>query len=129
MFAQLVTALYNEGDSVKALKVLDFAEEKLPGSTVRHDYVSTTLAEYYYKLGEYQKGNAIMEAVANDCVENLDWYYSLRSGQRASVTNRIGHNIAVLGQILRICDQEGQKPMMDKYLPVYMKYTQKAELN
>jgi len=125
MFSQLVAGLYNEGDSVKALKALNYCEKMIPGATVRHDYVSTMLAEYYYKLGETRKGDAIMDAVAKDCVENLEWYYSLTTSQRNSVTNRIGHNLAVLNQVLRICDQENQKTILDKYLPVYMKYNQK----
>lgn len=128
MFSQLASALYNEGDSVKALKTLDFAEKMIPGNTVRHDYVSTMLAETYYKLGESQKGDAIMEAVAKDCVEYLEWYYTLTVSQRNTVNNRIGHNLAVLNQILRICDQEKQKNILDKYLPVYMKYTKNVEL-
>lgn len=128
MFSQLASALYNEGDSVKALKTLDFAAKMIPGNTVRHDYVSTMLAETYYKLGESQKGDAIMEAVAKDCVEYLEWYYTLTVAQRNSVNNRIGHNLAVLNQILRICDQENQKNILDKYLPVYMKYTKNVEL-
>lgn len=128
MFSQLASALYNEGDSVKALKTLDFAAKMIPGNTVRHDYVSTMLAETYYKLGESQKGDAIMEAVAKDCVEYLEWYYTLTVSQRNSVNNRIGHNLAVLNQILRICDQEKQKNILDKYLPVYMRYTKNVEL-
>ena len=128
MFSQLASALYNEGDSVKALKTLDFAAKMIPGNTVRHDYVSTMLAETYYKLGESQKGDAIMEAVAKDCVEYLEWYYTLTVSQRNTVNNRIGHNLAVLNQILRICDQEKQKNILDKYLPVYMKYTKNVEL-
>ena len=128
MFSQLVGALYNEGDSVKALKALDYCDKMIPGTTVRHDYVSTMLAEYYYKLGESKKGDAIMDAVAKDCVENLDWYYSLTNSQRNSVNNRIGHNLAVLNQVLRICDQEKQKFILDKYLPAYMKYTKNGDM-
>lgn len=128
MFSQLVAALYNEGDSARALKALDFAEKVIPGSTVRHDYVSTQLAEYYYKLGEIQKGDKIMDAVAKDCIENLEWYNSLTISQRNSVRNRIGHNMAVLNQVLRICDQEKQKAMLDKYMPFYMRYTSSSEV-
>jgi len=128
MFTELIGALYNQGDSVRTLKALDYCNKVIPGETVRHDYISTGLAEFYYKLGEVQKGDAIMDAVAKDCVENLEWYFSLKSSQRNSVNNRIGHNLAVLGQILRICDQEKQKNIMDKYLPIYMKYTKNGDM-
>ncbi|MBP6611246.1 MAG: DUF2723 domain-containing protein, partial [Paludibacter sp.] len=128
MFSQMVAALYNEGDKVKTLKALDYCEKMIPGATVPHDYVSTTLAEYYYKLGQVQKGDAIMDAVAASAVENLSWYNSLTSGQRSSVANRIGHNMAVLNQVLRICDQEKQKTIMNKYMPIYMNYTKGADM-
>jgi hypothetical protein len=51
---------------------------------------------------------------------------SLNSAQRNSVANRVSHNMAVLNQVLRICDQEKQKRILDKYLPVYMGYTKAA---
>jgi hypothetical protein len=127
MFSQLVTALYDEGDSVRTLEVLDFAEKMIPGSTVRHDYVSTTFADYYYKLGETQKGDAIMDVVAQDCVENLNWYASLTGSQLRSVGNRLSHNMAVLNQVLSMCDQAGRKELVDKYLPTYMKYNRRPE--
>jgi hypothetical protein len=126
MFSQLVGALYSQGDSVKALKALDYCQKMIPGNTVPHDHVSTMLAEYYYKLGETQKGDKIMDDVAKSAVENLNWYFSLTSAQRASVNNRISHNMAVLNQVLRICDQEKQKSILDKYLPIYIGYTKGA---
>ncbi len=128
MFSQLVSALYNEGDSLRALKALDYCAKVLPAYNIRHDYVSTVLAEYYYKLGENKKGDDIMDAVANDCVKNLEWYFGLGSSHYNSVKNRISHNLAVLNQVLRICDQEKQKTIFDKYMPFYMRFTQSSEL-
>lgn len=128
MFAQLISSLYAEGDSVRTLKALDYANKVIPGTTVPHDYVSITLGEYYYKLGQVQKGNAIMDDIARSAVEYLNWYSSLTGGQRLSVANRINHNLAVLNQVLRVCDQAKQRKILDKYLPVFMKYTQNSEL-
>jgi hypothetical protein len=128
MFSQLVEALYAEGDSAKTLKALDYCNEMIPGTTVRHDYISTILAQYYYKLGQSQKGDAIMDAVATDCVEYLSWYFSLPRNQRNTVTNRISHYMAVLNQVLKICDQEKQTKIVNKYAPVFGKYVQSAEL-
>ena len=128
MFAQLVGALVAKGDTVRAKKALAYCEKEIPGKTVRHDYYSTLLADYYYKLGEPANGNAIMNAVATDCVENLDWYFSLTTTQQNSVNNRIGHNMAVLNQVMRICDQAKQKTILDKFLPRYMEYTKRVQM-
>lgn len=128
MFAQLVGALVAKGDTVRAKKALAYCEKVIPGKTVSHDYYSTLLADYYYKLGEPAQGNAIMDAVATDCVENLDWYFSLTTTQQNSVNNRIGHNLAVLNQVMRICDQAKQKTVLDKFLPRYMEYTKRVQM-
>ena len=128
MFSQLIGALIVKGDTVRAKKALDYCNKMIPGTTVRHDYISTQLADYYYKLHEPAKGNAIMDVVAKSCVENLDWYLGLDTDQKNSVSNRIGHNMAVLNQVLRICDAAKQKAIMDKYLPHYMGYTKRVQM-
>ena len=128
MFGQLVSALIEEGDSVRAKKALDYSFEVIPPTTVRHDYTSIFLAESYYKIGEMQKGDEIMDAVAKDAKENLDWYFSLKPSFQKTVTSRIGHNLAVLNQILRILDAEGRKEMLEKYIDTYMRYTQRSGL-
>jgi len=128
MFGQLIGSLVSKGDFQRAKKALDYCNKVIPGSTVRHDYTSTQLAEFYYKVGEPVKGNAIMDVVATDCVENLDWYLSLSTSKRNSVNNRIGHNLAVLNQVMRICDQEKQKTIIDKYLARYMDYTKRVQM-
>ncbi len=128
MFTQLVEALYAEGDSAKTLKALDYCNKMIPGSTVRHDYVSTILAQYYYKLGQSQKGDDIMDAVAKDAVEYLNWYFNLPRSQRNTSSSRISHYMAVLNQVLRICDQEKQEKILKKYSPIFSRYTQSADL-
>ncbi|MDR3652043.1 MAG: DUF2723 domain-containing protein [Paludibacter sp.] len=128
MFAQLIGALMAKGDTVRAEKALDYCNKVIPGTTVRHDYISTQLADAYYKLHQPAKGDAIMDAVAKDCVESLDWYLSLDTDQRNSVSNRIGHDMAVLNQILRICDQDKQKTIMNKYMPRYIDYTKRIQM-
>ncbi|NDP20569.1 MAG: DUF2723 domain-containing protein [Paludibacter sp.] len=128
MFAQLIGALINKGDTVRAKKALDYCNKVIPGATVRHDYTSTQLADYYYKVGEPAKGNAIMDAVGKDCVEYLDWYLSMSTVNKNSVSNRIGHNLAVLNQVLRISDEAKQNTILEKYMPRYMEYSKRVQM-
>jgi MFS family permease len=128
MFSQLIGALMLKGDTVRAAKALDYCNKVIPGTTVRHDYISTQMADYYYKLHQPAKGNAIMTAVAQDCVEYIDWYFSLNAEQQNSVSNRIGHNMAVLNQVLKICDDAKQKSIMDKYMPRFMDYSKRLRM-
>ncbi len=128
MFAQLISALMLKNDTVRAQKALDYCNKVIPGTTVRHDYISTQLADFYLKLHQQAKALAILETVAQDCVENLEWYFSLTREQQNSVTNRIGHNMAVLQQVLRISDESKLKSIMDKYMPFYMNYSKRVQM-
>ena len=127
MFGQLVSALVAKGDTVRAKKALDYCDKVIPAYTVPHDYTSVQLAEFYYKLGYSAKGNEIMDAVAKNAVEYLDWYLAMSSVNRNSVSNRIGHNMAVLQQVLRIADEAKQKPIMEKYYPRFLDYTKRVQ--
>lgn len=128
MFGQLIAKLMTNGDNVRAKKALDYCIKVIPGTAVSHDYTSTPLAQYYYQLGEVAKGNAIMDAVAKDCVEYLDYYFSLDTQRQQSVQNRIGHNLAVMNQVLRICDESKQKAVLNKYMPKYMEYSRRVQM-
>jgi hypothetical protein len=128
MFAQLIGALIQEGDTAKAKKALDFAMKVIPASTVPHDYTSAMLAEYYYALGDYQKGNEIMDALAGNCIEYLTWYFKMSGAMRNSVKTYIGHNFGVLNYVLKSAEKYGRKEIMDKYYPVFEKFAQRAEM-
>ena len=127
MFLQLTSALIQEGDSARALKALDYCMEKLPGYNVRHDYYSSMLARNYYLLGEFQKGDELMDVIAQNCVEYLDWYYDLKPAQRRNASARIEHYLQVLNQVLQICRQSQRTNITDKYMPNFEKYVRSME--
>jgi hypothetical protein len=128
MFAFLIGALIEKGDVIRAKKALDYCNKVIPFSTVRHNYISLKLAEYYYMINELSKGNAIMDALAKDCVENLDWYLSLNTGQINTVTGQVSQNLGILYQMLKTCDLAKQKTLVDKYLPHYTEYTKRFQM-
>ena len=122
MFCQLAEALYDEGKYDKALEVLDFAEEVLPGYNVNYDYTSGTMAALYYAMDEMEKGNAIMSALADNCVEYMEWADSLHPIQRKSAQSTVGHYSAVLGFVLNNLQRFEQKELFNKYFALYNQY-------
>ena len=80
MFIQLATQLIKEGKKDKALKALDYCSEVIPSTTVPHDYImssSKEMADDYLALGEKEKGEAILNDLANKSVEYITWYLNL----------------------------------------------------
>ncbi len=80
LFVQLASQLIREGKKDKALEVLNYCENVIPSTTVRHDYIyssSKEMADDYKALGEIQKAEEILDQLANNSVEYASWYLSL----------------------------------------------------
>lgn len=122
MFAQLAEALVDANDTARALEVLDYAEEMLPGENVPYDYTSATMAQFYYMLGQKEKGNRIMEAVADNNVEYLLWGLSLDKATRNAMSYTLGHQAAVLGFVMQNFYRTGQTDLLNKYEPIYTEF-------
>ena len=122
MFFELIEALYNEGKRDKCLEVLDFAEEVLPGYNIPYDYTSASMAQYYYQLGEIEKGNAIMTKVADTCAEYLMWGASLDKDNRAAAQSTLGHQSAIFGYVLQTLERYQQKDLFNQYYDIYAQY-------
>jgi len=121
MFAQLAEALYNEGQHDKAHEVLDYAEEVLPEYNIPYNYASATMANIYYALGDTAKANYMVDRLANDASEYLQYGASLSKARRASVS-AINHKAAVLGMVLQMANRYKQNDIVDKYYPIYAQY-------
>ena len=122
MFAQLAEQLIREKKNDKALEVLDFAEEQLPGYNVPYDYTSASMASMYYLLDEDEKANAIMDQVAQTCIEYLRFARSLDRTRRASMESTTSREAAILSYVLQTCERNGVRKIVDKYYGEYVEY-------
>ena len=122
MFAQLAEQLLRENQRDKALEVLDYAEEQLPGYNISYDYTSASMASMYFALGEKEKAEAIMEKVAQNSVEYLRFAASLNRAQKRSLESSTGREAAILGYVLQTCERNGANDIVDKYYQDYAMY-------
>lgn len=122
MFSQLAEALYNQHDTVRALEVLDYAEQVLPGYNVSYDYTSANMAVLYYRLGQREKGNKILDGVAENCRQFLRWATDLTPEQRRSCQSTINHDLAVLNFVINSANRNNDKELTDKYEAEFVRY-------
>jgi hypothetical protein len=122
MFAQLAEQLIRGNQREKALEVLAFSEQQLPGYNIPYDYTSASMAQMYFMLKEDEKALAIMDKVANTCVEYLRFARSLDRRQRALLEPVTGRESAILGYVLQTCERYKQTEFVDKYYPEYVEY-------
>ena len=122
LFSVLADALLQEGDSVRALNVLNRSLEVLPGKTLRYEHFATFHALHLYELGEYETGDRIMNSFANNAVEHINWYLSLRPQQRRNSINALAHRFNELHRALVIFQTYGRADLFEKYLPVFEEF-------
>lgn len=125
MFMELAEALFREGKRDQCREVLDYAEQMLPGYNIPYDYTSASMASLYFLLGtddDKSKANAIIDAVANNCCEYLQWGAQLSKRQRTAVQSTLGHHTAVLGYVLQLLERNHQDELLEKYYTYYQQY-------
>ncbi|MBR6167196.1 MAG: DUF2723 domain-containing protein [Paludibacteraceae bacterium] len=125
MFAQLAEQLIREGKRDKALEVLNYSEEQLPGYNISYDYTSASMAQMYFMLGEDDKAVAILENVANTCIEYLRFADSLNRKQRAVMSDTSRRELAILGYVLQVLDRNDKTDIVDQYYQDYIAYDAK----
>ena len=122
MFAQLAEQLIRENQREKALEVLNYSEEQLPGYNIPYDYTSASMASMYFLLHEDEKAVAIMDNVAQTCVEYLRFAASLDRGKKRSMDSTTSREGAILGYVLQTCERYGQNELVEKYYGDYAAY-------
>jgi hypothetical protein len=75
-YSRAANAFMAVGDTIKAVKLLDRAIEQMPFEQIHHSYVQTIpLIESYYRAGELDKGNTILEDYSRILIEEFDYFY------------------------------------------------------
>ena len=124
MFAQLAEQLIRENQRDKALEVLDYAEEQLPGYNIPYDYTSASMAAMYFMLNQEEKALAIMDNVAQNCVEYLRFAKSLNRRQRDVMKSTTDREAAILSYVLQTCDRYHQTELVEKYYGDYAAFVE-----
>jgi len=110
VFAQLIEQLMKEGQKDKALAALDYAEKMIPYN-VPYDWQNgaVQMAEAYYQLGQTEKADKIMDALANKAIEYMTWYLSLDDSQFFVSTREFEYHIALLNEELKLMEKYKSK--------------------
>ncbi len=102
IFVQLAGQLIKEGKNEKALSALDYCQEVIPSTTVPHDYImsnSKEMADDYLALGATEKGEAILDELANKALEYITWYLSMDDQYLESAYESCLRNFYILSEI------------------------------
>ena len=119
-FTQLVNALLDEGENEKALAVIDKANKVMPSSAVPYGTDGLLFARAYYRLGENEKAEEMINEIRNRINGNLDWFARLKPLQISNtlsdiIYNNINPSLLIAG-IYQQYDREMYQVMVDDLL-------------
>ncbi|MFY7669716.1 DUF2723 domain-containing protein [Tenacibaculum sp. MEBiC06402] len=72
----LAQALLEEGNSEKALKVLNFLETKIPNKTIPYGEYAFAIGKLYYRLQKPENGAAICKTTIDNIEQEIKWMTS-----------------------------------------------------
>nr|WP_321406342.1 DUF2723 domain-containing protein [uncultured Carboxylicivirga sp.] len=110
--ARLALALLDEGKDEKAQKVLDKTMEVLSEDRVPHNYFSIFLAEGYFRLGEFEKGEEILKDLSSDKMKDFDYYNSLTPDKQKTVGREPDTAMAIYMEVVRMAQKYNRTDFM-----------------
>lgn len=120
----LAEALLDEGDTVRAKKVLMFNLEKIKDIAVRYDITAVSTIELLFQAGEKQKALEVANAVGPRSEEMANYQITRYS----SITLEIRRSLYVLGELQRILYENGESDLAKKYEDAYQKILERLQI-
>lgn len=118
-FARLANALTAEGDTTRAVEVLDRAMREMPLEQLRMDDMVTFIVEAYYKAGAYDKGNELARKAGKILTEYVDYYDRFTGNKKKLVESELMDKLRTLYNLYLIAGQNGQTEIAALYAPYF----------
>ena len=129
LFAKLADALIKEGKNEKAGKVLDFAFETLPEKTVSFDVFTEPLAVDYYRLGQKEKADSVINRLIDIQIHDLGFYYGPEQ-KPGTLINEKRTAMMILQRIsmdVRTYNPELSKKANEVFMQYYQRFSIEAQ--
>ena len=97
---RLSEAFAKEGDTAKAVEILDLSIEKMPIKDFGHFSLSLGYPEMYYRLGETEKARKAAETLFDIFNQHLTWQMSFPETKIEWALEEIRNNLYVIENIL-----------------------------
>lgn len=124
MFNRLISALYQEGKTDKALEALEYCLKVIPPTTVPMMDESVGFADMYFKLGQPEKAEEIIEQISDRANKSIKWYNRLKPNQLAGATTDIVSQFEPLRLIALTYRQNGFFEKYEDMTDDFLSYAQ-----
>ena len=105
-FSRLADDYIRRGENEKAVAALDYCLKVMPENLVAYNFFMIPVAESYYKLKEYEKGNNVVRSLVNTYHEDLKFYLTLRGEERKSIQSEMDRARYILQQLIMLTNDK-----------------------
>lgn len=124
-FTRLAEELLQEHKKDSAIAALDRCMQLMPGSKVPYDLFVPPIAEAYYKCGQNDKANEIVNEHLNIINEDLVYYFSLKPELRQSIDYEIRLSLQLAQDYIRITRNAEENELMERAEEFFTLYYQR----
>jgi hypothetical protein len=104
-FARLAGQLILEGDTSKAVQVIDKCIEEMPHSKVEYNFFMLPMAEYYYQCNQIKKAREIIETMSSKLEKELLYFNQFNEKEKSSIIQEIQKSKSIYNRCLSIVNK------------------------
>ena len=112
--SRLMNQLILEGKKDKAKKIIDLAMTKMPLDNFGYYSLVEPYAGGYYKIGEKQKAQQLLQKLIGKYQENLNYYGKLKASEQSSIATPIIIDIERYRSLLQVMKENGDLDFYNK---------------
>jgi len=101
-YMRLAGSLLSDGRTSDAVAVMDKCIEFFPNDKLPFDRYMLSFVDMYYQASEMEKGDALVNAIAENAVDNLRYYSSLTSKFKTYYSDYIREDLSILQNLVSI---------------------------
>lgn len=121
-FARLSNKLIAEGDSTKAIAVLDKCIQVLPEKNVPYSLLMLPIAQSYYKAGAAAKGKIVITKLMDWYEANMKYITSLDETHRAYFKRDMNEAVYVFSEAAQLAEKSDDKELINRAKPLFERY-------
>jgi len=101
-FSRLADKLISEGDTARAIDVLDRCIDLMPHEKVEYNFFMLPIAESYYACKETEKAREVVSIMQTMFDEKLSYYAQFEGDDKGAVQNDIQRSLSLYNSIVRL---------------------------
>lgn len=126
-FVSLANALRQEGDTERAIEVMNRCDELFPIERFKPDYFDMDVADAWYRLGEFERGDKFLTDVMDIYTQEIEYYFSFKKEDIQMLYREAGMAITSINECQRIAMRHGRQDIAMKANTIYSQYAPSFE--